>query len=109
MSIVNFVSLNGSVRALSCSRYAYELRSSGILAQLVIKLPLRLQQEWSSIVCAMQPEVPTVTDFCNWLIGKSLAEQFQNPFPVAVSFRSKETTKATEKSKKRNVFLTRQR
>jgi len=91
-SILDFVNeLNGAVGALSNGQYSHELSSSGILAQLTSKLPLRLQQEWSTVIYSIQPRAPTISDLCAWLNYKSRSEQFQNPF--APSNSSKASTR----------------
>ena len=77
--------LNGSVGALSAGEYRQELYSSGILAQLSAKIPIRLQQQWSSEIYVMQPRPPTILDFCSWLNIKVRSEHFRNPFSATSS------------------------
>ena len=64
---------------------SHELSSSGILAQLSVKLPYRFQQEWSSVICGLQPKPPTISEFSDWLNKKVRSEQFRNPLALMSS------------------------
>ena len=92
--------LNGSVGVLSGREYKHEFLSSGLLAQISAKIPLRLQQEWSAVIFNMQPKPPSIAYFSEWLNCKSRSEQFRNPFSQT---STTQTTLRQEKYQQRNL------
>ena len=66
--------LHSVVATLNYSGYGVELQSSNTLAQLVQKLPPSLKDKWADLSWKLQPRLPTVIDFDQWLDDVSMAQ-----------------------------------
>ncbi|KZS19715.1 Uncharacterized protein APZ42_013762 [Daphnia magna] len=71
--------LHSVAATLRLGGYGMELHSHATLSQLVSKFPPALRSRWREKRLSMQPHLPTVEDFDQWLDGVAMAEQFNQP------------------------------